>query len=428
MQKPYRILSLDGGGSWALIQVRALQRLFADRPQLRGHALLSEFDLVAANSGGSLTLAGLLMDYTLGELLALFMDESRRRQVFVPNARLWRMVYRLIGIGPRYHTPEKLRGIRAVLGETGRQTLQELQAGLRVPVGGRRPHLMICGFDYAARRGVFFRSNDHSRAQTHGLAELAGVPGMPRQTEYITLAEAVHASTNAPVNFFNRPARIQITCDGETQYRLFWDGAVGGYNNPVLAAVTESLCNGVPAAAIHVLSLGTSSEFLPGAGDLPAASPELVRPRSDLRDRNRGLPGFLEDLQKLSTSILSDPPDAASFVAYTMLFQDALAQQTLRAAHPRFIRLNPLIQPVLSPDGKRWELPRGFSADQFRQLKRLQLDAVGQRDVEAIDAFAEAWLLDHVPNQPIRWGYRLRPILGQGWFSEGLAAWQSWFQ
>lgn len=50
----FRILSLDGGGSWALIQVMALQAIYSENTT--GHNVLKDFDLVAANSGGSITL------------------------------------------------------------------------------------------------------------------------------------------------------------------------------------------------------------------------------------------------------------------------------------------------------------------------------------------------------------------------------------
>ena len=46
----FRILSLDGGGSWALIQVMALINLYGG--DATGHQVLRDFDLVAANSGG----------------------------------------------------------------------------------------------------------------------------------------------------------------------------------------------------------------------------------------------------------------------------------------------------------------------------------------------------------------------------------------
>ena len=56
----YRILSLDGGGSWALIQVKALIELFG--PDKPGREVLQDFDLVAANSGGSIVLGCLVED------------------------------------------------------------------------------------------------------------------------------------------------------------------------------------------------------------------------------------------------------------------------------------------------------------------------------------------------------------------------------
>ncbi len=51
--KKFKILSLDGGGTWALLQVRALQLIYG--PSVKGHEVLKDFDLVAANSGGSIT-------------------------------------------------------------------------------------------------------------------------------------------------------------------------------------------------------------------------------------------------------------------------------------------------------------------------------------------------------------------------------------
>ena len=44
----FRILSLDGGGTWALIQVKALMALYP--AGTRGHTVLADFDLVGANS------------------------------------------------------------------------------------------------------------------------------------------------------------------------------------------------------------------------------------------------------------------------------------------------------------------------------------------------------------------------------------------
>jgi len=84
----YRILSLDGGGAWALIQVKALTALFGGNA--RGHAVLGSFDLAAANSGGSLTLAGLIEDKRLSDILEMFKDEAKRRSIFSPTRSPWR--------------------------------------------------------------------------------------------------------------------------------------------------------------------------------------------------------------------------------------------------------------------------------------------------------------------------------------------------
>jgi hypothetical protein len=48
---PYRILSLDGGGAWALIQVRTLMTLYGESTS--GHEALRNFDLAAGNSGAA---------------------------------------------------------------------------------------------------------------------------------------------------------------------------------------------------------------------------------------------------------------------------------------------------------------------------------------------------------------------------------------
>ena len=80
MGNKYRVLTLDGGGSWALIQVKALMKLFGD--EATGHQVLGAFDLVAANSGGSIVLGCLIEDFPLKKILRFFFDERQRRAIF----------------------------------------------------------------------------------------------------------------------------------------------------------------------------------------------------------------------------------------------------------------------------------------------------------------------------------------------------------
>jgi len=79
----YRILTLDGGGAWAIIEVRTLIDFYG--ADTTGHEVLGKFDLVAANSGGSLVLAGLIENMTLGQILSLFETEANRRMIFSPT-------------------------------------------------------------------------------------------------------------------------------------------------------------------------------------------------------------------------------------------------------------------------------------------------------------------------------------------------------
>jgi uncharacterized protein len=82
----YRILSLDGGGTWALIQTKALIALYNDKTP--GQSVLQDFDLVAANSGGSIVLGGLVENLTLGDLLGLFESQTVRESIYSPTQ--WR--------------------------------------------------------------------------------------------------------------------------------------------------------------------------------------------------------------------------------------------------------------------------------------------------------------------------------------------------
>jgi uncharacterized protein len=62
------ILSLDGDAGWSIIQVKALIALYG--LDTSGHTVLKDFDHVAANSGGSVILGGLVENLKLSELLA----------------------------------------------------------------------------------------------------------------------------------------------------------------------------------------------------------------------------------------------------------------------------------------------------------------------------------------------------------------------
>jgi uncharacterized protein len=257
-------------------------------------------------------------------------------------------------------------------------------------------HLLIVAFDYDRERATFFRSSP-SGGPSWGIGEAAD----------ITVAEAIHASTNAPVNYFDAPATFP---DRPGRH---WDGAITGCNNPVLAAVTEAIVRGQDPKNLAVLSLGTASVALPFPLPGQPSSPFILQ----IADS-----GFLADLHKLATSILDDPPDIATFIAHVMT--GGGKELAKPPADSRIVRMNPLISPVKK--GGVWSAPDSMSAAQFTYLAKLDMDAVEQPQVDAITKYADLWLQDMAPNQPIRMNEdTLERELGQDRFQAAEAAWNA---
>ena len=394
---PYRILSMDGGGSWALIEVKALMALYGN--QASGHEVLSQFDLVAANSGGSIVLGCLIENFTLQQILDFFNDEDQRKAVFSESGWINRTLNELIGIGPLYSADRKLPALQRVLTRRGNLALSEAVAGIRRASGDDNIHVLIVGFDYDRNRAAFFRSKavDGPSWGSGGRSE-------------VTLAEAIHASTNAPVNYFDGPAKFP---DRPGRY---WDGAMSGCNNPVLAAVTEAIGLGQDPHNIVALSLGTANTALPWPqpGDPPSL---YTQPLSQT--------GLGHDIQKLSCAILDDPPDAATFVAHVMTGYGTGLDPAVSGS--RIIRMNPLVSPRESAAGASdpWSAPGAMTHDQFQYILNLGMDAVETAQVDAITQYADLWLKDEALNQPVRMnGDLLKCELGQDTFSAAAAAWK----
>jgi len=367
----FRILSLDGGGCWALIQAKALLDIYGDIP---GNRLLANFDLVAANSGGSIVAAALAANLTSSDIVARFMDERWRRKIFV-DLPWFQKIPRILGLGPRFSTSAKLQGLREALGPIADIKLQDLPGAI-AGNAQRSPHFLIVGFDYDRERAVFFRSNTGSRAASFS----------PHASP--TLAEAVHASSTAPINFFDEPAKFQSSSV------RYWDGAVTGNNNPILAAVVEALANQVPPEAVRALSIGTGSVFLP----LKRGVPPLVAPP---KEQN-----LLNDIKEIAGSILDDPPDADTFISHVTLGGALPAGPDQVVSDGPAVRLNPLVQPIL--DEGEWRLPgwnkpgTHLDSREFMRLVELDIAAIEQADMDLINKFCEEWLNDVVPNQGIR--------------------------
>ncbi len=415
-----QLLSLDGGGTWALLQAQTLGEIYgANTP---GHAILAQFDLVAANSGGSIVLGGLLANRTPAEIEALFTDADDRTQIF--KRTFWSNVPFAGRIAARYDTRAKLAGLDRIFGRyrpapaglpCNHWTLENLADQLRAaspalfPAGKPPPHVLVAGFNLDQRRANFFRSPPGRRDDP---------------TDQLRVIEALHFSSSAPIRFFDEPATADLShATGDTP---FWDGAMGGHNNPVHVAVLEALSLGWDLTDAAVLSLGTGSVQLPLAGAAPAGTAaDFVARRVD--------PGSLRSaVQLAATTIVEDPPDAATFAVHLLLEKLGCPPALGR----RCVRLSPLVRPRLppgAPAGASLGPPRFGPAGPvtaadlklFRQLRDLEMDATEDNDVRAIAALGRAWLRDEITNQTLSGRTDVPPGAGIDW-RRTTNAWRAW--
>ena len=387
----FKILSLDGGGTWALIEVMALQAIYG--PSAKGHSILRRFDLVTANSGGSIVVAAMVADMALDDILKFFLDDDKREEIFVRVPLLcWLNPVRVIVGGPKYVTTAKLDGLASLLGPMCTSLkLPSVPAMVGPNYQGKNVHFLIPAFDYDRKRHIFFRSNLGSLASN--FPRLVVTP-----SDAVTIVQAVHASSTAPVKFFDEPA--------DFSNHRYWDGGVAGYNNPVFAGVVEALANNVPTKEIMAFSLGTGTLYRPLDG----------RVVDDILLQTKNDPSISGDLGILAQSILDDPPDTAIFEAHVVLGQPLPSIGGVCISDGSVIRLSPLIQPIRNNPGSPWDFPKGFDQQSFGQLARLGMDALEPDDVHLIQAFAKAWTNGDIRNQPIRTNQNLECEIGHSDF------------
>ncbi|WP_026897429.1 patatin-like phospholipase family protein [Daejeonella oryzae] len=411
----YKILSMDGGGSWAIIQARVLMDIYGD---IGGHELLRKFDMVIANSGGSLILACMCNDMRLSEIITVFSHQPNREQVF-SNLTFWEKlkITNLISflrakttIGPKYSTDRKLSGLIKILKQNDHLFNDKIISApivetplLELPDIIKKSDLqiLIVGFDYFRERVSFFRSNTGSNTDKFSKGKYYS----------ITLAHAIHASSNAPINYFDSPAAVKVNLlnGNDTRKTWFWDGAVSGFNNPVLAAVIEAITNNhSDPKELCILSLGTGTGGRAIINDYENSTNPTI---SAIYRTNKTNPlaqtdntfNFLRDVKKMSTSILGDPPDSASFIAYSILDPGLSNKANL-------IRINPCIKPELDSNNY-FILPQVYKEDtngmdKFIKLIDMDMDAVKQEEVDLITDLCDKFIIDidkpSLPNQFIR--------------------------
>jgi hypothetical protein len=352
-----------------------------------GRKILSHFDLVVANSGGSIVLGGLIENKTPQEIIQLFTDQKSREAVFAPLP-FWRRQLARIPVLPKYSTEGKLAGLQKLLQQTGRAPLCSFSGPDWVKNDkGADVKILIVTYGFDSQRSAFFRSYATSNGGT---------------ADKVPLADAINASSTAPIIYFDKPA--------EWKSLRSWDGAMAGLNNPVMAGIGEMMSEGIDGRNIAALSIGTGTVKLVPSAMLPTPPKELAH----APDKS----GILPDFRKAASSILDDPPDSATYLAHLVL--SSAQGRDPREVGP-VVRLSPLISPVLIND--TWQVPPGITAAQFQALTRIDMDATKDDEINLIKALGNAWIAGQVRNQPVRLNNCLAAAPGES-YAEGKSRWQ----
>lgn len=216
MGKPFRILSIDGGGIREIYPAHVL-RCIEERLQIN---LFGTFDMIAGTSTGSIIAAGVATGVPTADIVAMYKEHGaeifRKKRFFWPGKKLKNMFQ------PMFDSVYDAHFLENVLSEVFQdKRLGDIKKPLLLPstdIGNGCVHVLKSGY-----------SKEFTRDNT------------------VLVKDAVLASCSAPTYF--DPHRLN-------EY-LLADGGLWA-NNPALAAVIDAQKRlGIAQDDIQILSIGT---------------------------------------------------------------------------------------------------------------------------------------------------------------------------
>ncbi len=399
----YKILSLDGGGSWAIIQLLTLKDRYGN---VSGHEILQKFDLVIANSGGSIVLAALAENWTLEKALTLFDDKIIRESIFSKNTfkdRFFPVDYlRLFGLpfGPKYSSKRKKDRFESLFKEVNKRQMSELP----VFINKKSLKIVVCTYDALNNRAKFFKSYG-SNSDDY---------------DSVKLTQAIHGSSNAPVQYFDFPARFKAK-NSDIFYEL-WDGALGGFNNPILAGIIEAFKLEIKLEDIRMISIGTGNKLMSikdksNFWKWKQVAVKKRRKKLDFKSLKPQAKFFKETVLNQAKTILYQPPDTANYIA--MMF---LKMASNKAINEHIVRLSPLIH----SDSNTFEDVEPL----INKLYALDMDITKEEEIQCLlDCFA-MWQEGKIINQPLEFKIKRNNdvvfVNGNKDYKDGMNKWESW--
>jgi hypothetical protein len=183
--------------------------------------------------------------------------------------------------------------------------------------------------------------------------------------------------------------------------------------------VLEALSNGAKHDDIVIVSIGTANTVRPVVY-AHYECPKPVHKDYEFMCRFSDIDGYVGDLKRMATSILSDPPDAASFDAHRIL------NLPYDEGSTRFVRINPLIKPKLvngswNPPGNGWDVKR------MKTLFTMDMAISSQEGVNILNDVCKDFFGGYFENQGIRLGGAAQEaILGHKTYQAAMDDWNKW--
>ena len=228
MSRPFRILSIDGGGIRGIIPALVLQEI----ERLTGRRIAELFDLIAGTSTGGILALGLARPgqggvpaFRAADLVGLY--EREGSHIF--SRSVWHRA-RALGnaFEEKYPTAPVERVLQQYFGEA------RLSEALT--------NVLVTGYEIEERRPFFFKSHNAKKD--------------PAADDF-PMRWAARATSAAPTYF--EPAKVPATVS--KGYQALVDGGVYA-NNPAMCAYVEALCKWGPERIV-LLSLGTGEAVQP---------------------------------------------------------------------------------------------------------------------------------------------------------------------
>lgn len=242
--RPYRVLSLDGGGMRGIYTAAFLDRLLAQQAARDGKSPLDlgrGFDLIVGTSTGAIVGAAAAVGVPMKEVVALY--ENHGPKIFRHRIKgKLSAIFRAFtgGYFVRRGDVVLRKALEEVLGDvTMREVFDKRGISLAIPA---------------------------VRMSTHKAWVFKKTPSSGVRDDNYTLTDVCLASSAAPI--FRSLAAIDDPGGGGGGKQIFCDGGLWA-NNPIMVGFTDALANAAPHQSIEIYSLGTCPR--PEGEHIPAA-------------------------------------------------------------------------------------------------------------------------------------------------------------